>query len=184
MHVKGLEIPGYDPRSMQAMALGFAVGSRGADHNRSGAYELDFSTEGDRLDFRPEHAASVVEIEDRAAAVDALILCKFLRGVFSDFAAEGAELLRLVTGDEIDLVEAGARVCSFKKLFNLHAGWRREDDTLPARFLEGSGKGTLSPQKLTDMISHYYRARCWTPNGTIPRETAAQLRLTPYLPSP
>ena len=45
MHVKGLEIPGYDPRALQTMALGFAVGTRGADHNRSSAYELDFSTE-------------------------------------------------------------------------------------------------------------------------------------------
>ena len=38
-HVKGLELPGYEPRALQAMALGFAVGARGADHNRSGAYE-------------------------------------------------------------------------------------------------------------------------------------------------
>jgi len=34
--VKGLEIPGYEPRGLQTMALGFAVGVRGADHNRSG----------------------------------------------------------------------------------------------------------------------------------------------------
>src|SRR5580692_11432648 len=40
--VKGLEIPGYEPRALQTMALGFAVGARGADHNRSGAYEVDF----------------------------------------------------------------------------------------------------------------------------------------------
>ena len=30
------------------MALGFAVGTRGADHNRSGAYEVDFSDKVDR----------------------------------------------------------------------------------------------------------------------------------------
>src|SRR5215471_3075130 len=41
--VKGLEIPGYEPRALQTMALGFSVGTRGADHNRSGAYEIDFS---------------------------------------------------------------------------------------------------------------------------------------------
>jgi aldehyde:ferredoxin oxidoreductase len=29
------------------MALGFAVGARGADHNRSGAYEVDFSDAAD-----------------------------------------------------------------------------------------------------------------------------------------
>ena len=31
---EGLEIPGYEPRALQTMALGFAVGTRGADHNR------------------------------------------------------------------------------------------------------------------------------------------------------
>ncbi|MGI8506247.1 MAG: aldehyde ferredoxin oxidoreductase family protein, partial [Solirubrobacteraceae bacterium] len=34
-HVKGLELPGYEPRTLQAMALGLAVNARGADHNRS-----------------------------------------------------------------------------------------------------------------------------------------------------
>src|SRR5262249_10350044 len=48
-HVKGMELPGYEPRALQTMALGFAVGSRGADHNRSGAYEVDFSARADRL---------------------------------------------------------------------------------------------------------------------------------------
>ena len=48
-HVKGLELPGYEPRTLQAMALGLAVNARGADHNRSGAYEADLSGELDRL---------------------------------------------------------------------------------------------------------------------------------------
>ena len=33
-HVKGLEMPGYEPRTLHAMALGLAVNARGADHNR------------------------------------------------------------------------------------------------------------------------------------------------------
>ncbi len=179
MHVKGLEIPGYDPRVLQAMALGFAVGTRGADHNRSGAYELDFSTEVDRLHFDPAHASKVVEVENRTAAMDSLILCKFLRGVFADFAREGGELLRLVTGESVDLMEVGERVCSLRKIFNVRAGWRREDDTLPERFLERG----LSRQKLTDMILEYYRARCWTDEGLVPRKTAERLGLGSVLGS-
>lgn len=31
-HVKSLELPGYDPRSLQTMALGLAGRTRGADH--------------------------------------------------------------------------------------------------------------------------------------------------------
>ena len=51
-HVKGLELPGYEPRTLQAMALGLAVNARGADHNRSGAYEADLSGRHDRLERR------------------------------------------------------------------------------------------------------------------------------------
>src|SRR5690606_41048254 len=32
--VKGLELPGYEPRSLQSMALGLAVKARGADPDR------------------------------------------------------------------------------------------------------------------------------------------------------
>src|SRR6516162_8210544 len=47
-HVKGMEMPGYEPRTLHAMALGLAVNARGADHNRSGAYEADLSGDLDR----------------------------------------------------------------------------------------------------------------------------------------
>ena len=93
-HVKGLELPGYEPRTLQAMALGLAVNARGADHNRSGAYEADLSGELDRLAGGEAHAAAAIETEDRAAVMDSLILCKFLRGVFTDPWPEWAALLR------------------------------------------------------------------------------------------
>src|SRR5215468_6216774 len=120
-HVKGLEIPGYEPRALQSMALGFSVGSRGADHNRSGAYEVDFSARADRLHGNPDAARLAVETEDRAALMDSLILCKFLRGVFTDLFAESAELLRSVTGWDVtaeELRQAARRTVTAKKLFN------------------------------------------------------------------
>src|SRR5205085_7255981 len=137
-HVKGLEIPGYEPRALQTMALGFAVGSRGADHNRSGAYEVDFSARADRLHGSPEAALLAVETEDRAALMDSLILCKFLRGVFADLFAEGADLLARVTGWDVTADELRAtarRVVTAKKLYNLREGWTPTEDTLPERFL-------------------------------------------------
>src|SRR5205823_12060065 len=103
--VKGLEIPGYEPRALQTMALGFAVGSRGADHNRSGAYEIDFSERADRLHGTVDSAKLAVETEDRAALMDSLILCKFLRGVFTDLFAEGADLLSCVSGWDVSAEE-------------------------------------------------------------------------------
>src|SRR5690349_1274627 len=93
-HVKGLELPGYEPRTLQAMALGLAVNARGADHNRSGAYEADLSGDHDRLNGGPAQVAAAVGTEDRAAVMDSMILCKFLRGVFEDPFTEWAALLR------------------------------------------------------------------------------------------
>ena len=98
MHVKGLELPGYEPRSLKTMALGLAVSPRGACHNRSGAYEADFSGEVDRLHGDAGRGALVAASEDFAAVLDSLIVCKFLRKCFSDFYTEAAELLSHVTG--------------------------------------------------------------------------------------
>jgi aldehyde:ferredoxin oxidoreductase len=49
MHVKGLGMPGYEPRGLKTMTLGLAVTPRGACHHRSGAYEADFSARVNRL---------------------------------------------------------------------------------------------------------------------------------------
>ena len=58
-HVKGMEMPGYEPRTMQTMALGMAVNARGADHNRSGAYDADLSGDLDRLAGGEAHVRDV-----------------------------------------------------------------------------------------------------------------------------
>src|SRR5262249_47820744 len=125
-HVKGLEIPGYEPRALQTMALGFAVGSPGAGHNRSGPHQADFPARADRLHGSAEAAHLAVETEDRAALIDSLILCKFLRGVFADLFAESADLLRAVTGWDVTAGELRAtarRIVTLKKLYNIREGW-------------------------------------------------------------
>jgi aldehyde:ferredoxin oxidoreductase len=176
--VKGLEIPGYDPRGLQTMALGFAVGARGADHNRSGAYEVDFSEAVDRYDVGPEAARLAVQTEDKAALMDSLIVCKFLRGVFEDFFAEAAEILRLVTGWDVtadELRETARRIVTAKKRFNILAGWTPAEDTLPDRMLQQAlpddARARLSPERLTRLVRAYNLARGWSPDGWIP-ETA------------
>jgi aldehyde:ferredoxin oxidoreductase len=173
--VKGLELPGYDPRGLQTMALGFAVGARGADHNRSGAYEVDFSDAVDRRDVGPESAHLAVETEDKAALMDSLILCKFLRAIFTDFFEESAEILRLVTGWDVtskELRETAQRIVTAKKRFNILAGWTPEEDTLPQRMLEEAipedVRAQLSPARLKSLIKAYNLARGWTEDGWLP----------------
>ena len=181
MHVKGLELPGYDPRKLQTMALGLAVATRGACHNRSSAYEADFS---DSLDPNAEaraRAAAAVAAEDQAALLDSLTVCKFLRHVFVDLPEETAALHRLVTGLATtgdDLRRAGAEITEVKKRFNERMGWSRALDTLPPRLLgedDGAGPGVSAPaggtaltrDRLEAMIDAYYAARGWGAAGEV-----------------
>ncbi|HET7047785.1 MAG TPA: aldehyde ferredoxin oxidoreductase family protein [Solirubrobacteraceae bacterium] len=185
-HVKGLELPGYEPRTLQSMALGLAVNPRGADHNRSGAYEADLSGDHDRLNGGESHVAGAIGTENRAAIMDSLILCKFLRKVFTDPYPEWATLLNLVTGWDVDadeLERTAQRIVLAKRMFNLREGWTRAEDWLPDRFLseslelESGRKATLTADRLDAMISSYYRGRGLEPSGVPQPSTVEELEL-------
>lgn len=187
MHVKGLELPGYEPRSLKTMALGLAVSPRGACHNRSGAYEADFSGEVDRFRGDAARGAIVAASEDFAAVLDSLIVCKFLRKCFTDFYAEAAQILSGVTGWDYTAAElrcAGERIHTLKKLFNIRERWRPEDDWLPERLLSerlptgvASGVG-LSHDELRDMVRGYYEARQWDEKGFVPKRKLEELGIS------
>jgi aldehyde:ferredoxin oxidoreductase len=166
--VKGLEIPGYEPRALQTMALGFAVGARGADHNRSGAYEVDFSDKVDRRHVTLDAVRYAIETEDKAALMDSLIICKFLRGVFEDFYAEAADMLHRVAGWDAtadELRETARRIVGIKRQFNVMAGWTVDEDTLPARFLDtplpSDPTAAINRQQLEALVNEYHRQRGW-----------------------
>jgi len=190
-HVKGLELPGYEPRTLQAMALGLAVNARGADHNRSGAYEVDLSGAHDRLAGGEAHVAGAIDTEDRAAVMDSLILCKFLRGVFEDPFPEWANLLNLVTGWDVgadELATTARRIVLAKRLFNLREGWTRDEDWLPDRFLseslelESCRTATLTASRLETMIGSYYRGRGLEQTGVPTPTTVRALGLEELVP--
>ncbi|HIN96070.1 MAG TPA: aldehyde:ferredoxin oxidoreductase, partial [Planctomycetes bacterium] len=180
--VKGLEIPGYEPRALQTMGLGFAVAARGADHNRSSAYEVDIAEGSQRHDLQPTAAEQAIETEDRAAIMDSLILCKFLRGVFTDFYGEAAEILQMVTGWDVDskeLEQTARRIIAAKKWFNIKAGWKPEEDTLPARFFDESladdHQAKMSQADFQAAVLAYYRCRGWSDEGWIETEHLEEL---------
>jgi aldehyde:ferredoxin oxidoreductase len=168
------------------MALGLAVNARGADHNRSGAYEADLSGRHDRLSGGAAHVAAAIETEDRAAVMDSLILCKFLRGVFTEPYAEWARLLGAVSGWDVDaqeLEETARRITLAKRAFNAREGWTRADDGLPERFLSeslevASGRAAaLTRERLDDMIQQYYEARGLDTSGQLRTGQMQGLRL-------
>ena len=191
MQVKGLEMPGYEPRSLKTMALGLAVTPRGACHNRSSAYEADFSKQVDRLSVDESRGIIAAESEDFEAVLDSLIWCKFLRKAFNDFYEESAQVYTMITGWDMSLDElkqAGERIHNLKKLFNIREGWSRRDDALPPRTLQEplptgvvAGVG-LTQEELDYMIAGYYQARGWNDDGSVPDTKLAELGLLDLLP--
>jgi aldehyde:ferredoxin oxidoreductase len=186
MHVKGMELPGYEPRGLKTLALGLAVSPRGACHNRSGAYEADFSGQVNRLQADASRGAVVAASEDFAAVLDSLIVCKFLRKCFGDFYGEAAALLSKVTGwnfSATEMRQVGERINTIKKLFNQREGWQPQDDWLPPRLLSeplptGVAQGVgLTPAELRAMIQGYYNARGWDENGFVSEEKQRELNL-------
>jgi len=186
MHVKGLELPGYALHRLPALALGLAVNARGADHNRSGAYDADFAYHsGERTP--DEIAAQVVACEDRSALMDSLILCKFLRKTLTDFYADVANMLEAVTGwtvREQTLRTSAAHIANVRRLFNAQHGWSPELDTLPERFFcsaesgsgtQGIATGYLTRERFQAMRRAYYRLRGWSDEGWLPPDIVVEM---------
>ena len=189
-HVKGLELTAYHPRDILGTALGYAVSSRGGDYNNVYASmeyrwpaELAAAELGTPLaiDLHAHHGkaplvkrATIVNI-----ALDCLGICKVpslsLMGTF-DLVAE-AELASALTGLAITpegLFAAGERICHLERRFNLRCGLRREDDRLPAMFLDADygGGPDSSIARLDEMVAAYYAALWWDPDGRPPDEPA------------
>ena len=109
-----------------------------------------------------------IETEDKAALMDSLILCKFLRGVFTDFHAEAANMLGHVTGWDVTAEELRAtakRIVETKAEFNRRAGWTLAEDTLPDRFLDtplaDDPEAVLTRVRLQELVAEYHRQRGW-----------------------
>ena len=136
-HVKGLELPATSrgrcrrwrrPRGQRPRCRPQPVG----------AYEADLSGRHDRLVGGSAHVAAAVATEDRAAVMDSLILCKFLRGVFEDPFPEWARLRHRHRLGRRRRRAGGDRAPDRARQAGVQRprGWTRADDTLPDRFLE------------------------------------------------
>lgn len=179
MQVKGLDIICGDPRGIKAYGLTYAVSSRGADHLRAEPYfELTnrkkealkrFGTEkaADRLSEEGK-ADLVVYSEKIALLCDSLTMCKNIGLCMDvlDFENVSA-LLTAATGVEYTpayIEEAMADCITRDHEFNKRLGVKREDDTLPERFLrepltKGPTKGSIVD--IVSMVNEYYKIHQW-----------------------
>jgi aldehyde:ferredoxin oxidoreductase len=182
-HIKGLEVTGYDLRCLKTAALGFAVSFRGADHNRSSAYQVDMKGKVDRLKAEKGRGKLVKDLEDGYALIDSFIICKNAKGAFYKELPELAKLYTLVTGVDImpeELAVAAERINTLAKLINIREGLGRKDDTLPWKVMnepipdDGPVKGAIVTQDELDlMLDDYYESRGWTLEGV---PTTAKLK--------
>jgi aldehyde:ferredoxin oxidoreductase len=182
MQVKGMEIPGYDPRGAFGMALAYATSDRGACHQR--AWTVRAEIEGA---LTPRYSARgrakfVKQTQDERAACFSLVLCDFAPLEASHFV----ELLNKATGFDFTVAEylkTGERIWNLTRLFNVREGVTRKADTLPARFMEeplpdGVAKGQVVTKKLLDeMLDEYYALRGWNKNGVPTEEKLKELGL-------
>ncbi len=183
MHVKGLELPAYDPRGMKAQGLAFATSNRGACHLRAnmlGLELLGIPKRIDRLALRGK-AGLVMVTQNSFAVLDSLSLCKFASFAVGDEFY--ARLLSAATGVKFtsqDLQIVGERIWNLERLFNLREGFSRKDDTLPARILGEpipSGPAAGEVVDIEPMLDEYYRSRGWNPDGVPTPRKLAQLGL-------
>jgi aldehyde:ferredoxin oxidoreductase len=183
-HIKGLELPGYDLRTLKTAALGFSVSFRGACHLRNGAYSPDVKGKVNRFKIEPGRGKMIVSDGHVYNVIDSLIVCKFSRGTYYDGLKDLANYYTLATGipmtaEELD--KAGERIENLARLFNIREGkGTREYDTVPWKIKhcpvpdEGPAKGiVVNDEELQLGLDEYYAARGWTKNGV---PTVAKLK--------
>jgi aldehyde:ferredoxin oxidoreductase len=188
--IKGLEVTGYDLRCLKTAALAAAVSFRGADHSRSGAYQLDMKGKVDRNKAEKGRGKLVKDGENMLAVMDSLIVCKNSKATFYKELQDLAKLYSAVTGFDVtaqELEAAGDRIINLAKLINVREGLTRDDDTLPWKVLnqpvndETSAKGSVVTQdELELMLDDYYQSRGWTVEGVPPAAKLQELGLAEF----
>ena len=181
MHVKGLELPAYDPRASSGMALAYATSDRGGCHLRAWPVGDELLAAEQRLDpFSNEFKAELVKSQqDLFCLVNCSGLCLFV--TFAVTLKQLTPLLHAATGLEAlasaeGLLQIGERVNTLVRNFNLREGLTRADDRLPARFLkeplaEGPARGRVVD--FAPLLAEYYFVRGWDAEG---RPTPAKLK--------
>jgi aldehyde:ferredoxin oxidoreductase len=155
--VKGLDIPGHDPRGLHGLALGYATSNRGADHLYSTTYKDEYN-HPQRREIAGK-AKLLIKNENRNAVLDSLGLCKFSTGFFRDgdfLDILGAYLERKVDMDEFQ--NLGAQVVDMERGFNNKRGFDIGHDVLPDR---------VRVPGLENELQEYYRQRGWSPDGKV-----------------
>ncbi|MDI6642544.1 MAG: aldehyde ferredoxin oxidoreductase C-terminal domain-containing protein [Candidatus Hodarchaeaceae archaeon] len=163
-HVKGLELPAYDPRGAKGIALAYATSNRGGCHLRAYTIAPEILSNPEFVDpgASAGKAGLVRRMQDAFAVYDSLIACKFhgfaLFGTLDYELDDIGRLLTAVTGLEWTgqhLREVGSRIYTVERMFNVREGFSSLQDSLPRQF----------GVNLNPMLREYYKERGWSRKG-------------------
>ncbi|MCL2033372.1 MAG: aldehyde ferredoxin oxidoreductase family protein [Oscillospiraceae bacterium] len=169
MSVKKQEMPAYDGRAAQGMALEYATSNRGGCHVRGYMTSPELLGVPFKMDplVTEGKAATLKIFQDLTALIDSAGICLFTTfGLgLPEIAAQYREAVGTDETDE-EILFKGERVWNLEKHFNIAAGV--EKDTLPPRLLREklpSGPAAGRVAELGVMLAEYYELRGWDKDG-------------------
>lgn len=186
IHVKGMELPGYDPRGMKGQGLTYALSDRGGCHVRSNTIRTELMGLPEPIDrFAYEKKAAMVrDLQLTYATGDCVIFCMF--GAFAIKMPDYAQAISAATGwdfDENELKTVAERSWNISRLFNTREGFTRKEDSLPGRLFKdpstvGPSKGQIvHKEEFEKMLDEYYQIVGWDNNGKPTVEKLKELQI-------
>ncbi len=187
--VKGLELPGYDPRGSFGMSVGYATSDRGGCHMRTypvGDEILAGTSPADEIGGAKVEQI-VVGDSSKGFIGQNMSSVKFT-GIWCDFWAvtpdQIAQMFKHVFGREFtteDILTIGERIWNLGRLFNLREGV--EKDGLPkalyaesGAFKDGPSAGkAIGEDVFAERMEHYYEIRGWDESGVPTESKLAEL---------
>jgi len=169
VQVNGLEVAYHDPRGVSGMALSYATSPRGACHNQSDYFFVDFGHTSEKIGItyferhaQAEKAANVAKHQDWRTFFNSAIIC-----IFANVDPQmQVDLVNAACGYEWtleDMMKSGERGWNIKRAINNRMGLTRANDNLPKALLEpykeGGSMGFVPD--LPAMLEAYYTARGW-----------------------
>ena len=186
MSVKKLEMPAYDPRVAFLQGLCYEMNNRGGCHLENGYTAIKDYCAG-YAEWPGDRIEGTAIIAKNAAltntAIDIIGACVFASLSLS--LDEFSLLINAVTGLNYDagLLERIAwRTLTLERLFNIRAGFTKNDDWLPDRFYSDALKIESQSIKcdrqfFNQMHNEYYEAMGWDSDGVPTEKTLEELEL-------
>jgi aldehyde:ferredoxin oxidoreductase len=169
VQVNGLETAYHDPRGVSGMALSYATSPRGACHNQSDYFFVDWGHTNEALGIeyfdrhaQAEKSANVAKHQNWRTVFNAMVMC-----IFANVEPQmQVDLVNAACGYDWnieDMMKCGERGWNIKRVINNRMGLTRANDKLPKAFLEpykeGGAVGFVPD--LPAMLDAYYEARGW-----------------------